>query len=102
MIHVVASIEVIEGKRDAFLAEFHKLVPLVYAEAGCREYAPYVDEVTSIAAQGGARANVVTVLEIWKDVASLQAHLNARHMEDFREKVKDLVVQVELQILKQA
>jgi quinol monooxygenase YgiN len=102
MIHVVANIEVVEGKRDAFLAEFHKLVPLVYAEAGCREYSPYVDEATSIPAQGGGRANVVTVLEKWRDVASLKAHLEARHMNEFRERVKELVVDVKLQILKQA
>ena len=102
MVHVVATIEVVAGKRDAFLAEFHQLVPQVYAEAGCLEYAPYLDETTDIAAQGGTRDNVVTVLEKWKDVDSLKAHLVAPHMNEYREKVKDLVVGVKLQILKQA
>lgn len=102
MVHVVATIEVVDGRRDAFLAAFHKLVPLVYAEAGCHEYAPYIDEDTGIAAQGGCRANIVTVLEKWKNVAALEAHLKVPHMQEFREQVKDLVVGVKLQILKQA
>lgn len=102
MVHVVATIELVDGKREAFLQEFHKLVPLVYAEAGCHEYGPYLDEETDIEAQGGARDNVVTVLEKWKDVASLKAHLEAPHMGEFRESVKDLVSSVKLQILKQA
>lgn len=102
MVHVVATIEVVDGKRDAFLQEFHKLVPLVYAEAGCHEYAPYLDVETDIDAQGESRANVVTVLEKWRDVAALKAHLNAAHMKAFREKAGHLVANVRLQILKQA
>ena len=102
MVHVVATIEVAAGKREEFLAEFHKLVPLVYAESGCHEYAPYVDLSTEIAAQGEIRDDVVSVLEKWKDLAALEEHLQAPHMRAFREKVKGLVVAVRLQILKQA
>lgn len=101
MVHVIATIEVVDGKRDAFLQEFHKLVPQVYAESGCHEYAPFVDEDTDIPAQGGARGNVVTVLEKWRDVDSLTAHLGASHMGEFRKRIKDLVKEVKLQILKQ-
>jgi len=102
MVHVVATIELVDGKREAFLQEFHKLVPMVYAEVGCHEYGPYLDEETDIEAQGGARPNVVTVLEKWKDLPSLKAHLAAPHMGEFRERVKDMVSSVKLQILKQA
>jgi quinol monooxygenase YgiN len=101
MVHVVATIEVVDGKREAFLERFHKLVPLVYAESGCHEYAPFLDEDTDIEAQGGERPNVVTVLEKWKDIASLKTHLKAPHMAEFREKSKALVVGVSLQILRQ-
>ncbi len=34
MIHVIATIELNPGTREAFLEEFRKLVPLVRAEAG--------------------------------------------------------------------
>ena len=36
MIHVIATIEVQPGRRAAFLAEFHRIVPLVRAAAGQR------------------------------------------------------------------
>ncbi len=102
MVHVIASIHVVDGKRDDFLKEFHQLVPQVYGENGCHEYAPYIDLDTDIEQQGGARGNVVTVLEKWKDLDCLKTHLKASHMEEFREKVKDLVDKVELQVISQA
>ena len=42
MIHVIATIELAPGSRDAFLAEFGKLIPDVKAEAGCIAYGPAV------------------------------------------------------------
>ena len=51
MIYVIATIEVKPGKRDAFLAEFHRNVPNVLAEKGCIEYGPTVDVKTEIKAQ---------------------------------------------------
>ena len=44
----------------------------------------------------------MTVLEKWKDLDCLKTHLKASHMEEFREKVKDLVDKVELQVISQA
>jgi quinol monooxygenase YgiN len=38
MIHVIATIELVEGQRAAFLKEFQALVPQVRAEVGCLEY----------------------------------------------------------------
>ena len=49
MIHVIATIEVREGRRDEFLKEFHRIVPLVRQEQGCLEYGPAVDVPTGIA-----------------------------------------------------
>ncbi len=99
MIHVIATIEVAEGKREAFLAEFHRLMPHVQAEAGCVEYGPTVDLPTRIAVQLPLRENVVTVVEKWATLDALQAHLAAPHMEKYREQVKDVVLRVQLQVL---
>jgi len=99
MIHVIATIELNPGKRDAFLAEFHKLVPQVQAEAGCLEYGPAIDVPTDISAQIPLRENVVTVVEKWVDLASLKDHLVAPHMLEYRPKVKDMVKGTTLQIL---
>ncbi|MSR57318.1 MAG: antibiotic biosynthesis monooxygenase [Planctomycetaceae bacterium] len=102
MIHVIATIELTDGARDAFLAEFRKLVPLVKAEAGCLEYGPTIDVVTEIGAQIPMRENVVTVVEQWADLPALKAHLVAPHMVDYRPRVKHLVKSTVLQILKPA
>jgi quinol monooxygenase YgiN len=102
MIHVIAAIELHEGKRDAFLAEFHKIVPLVRAEAGCLEYGPTVDVPANLPRQVPFRENVVTVVEKWESLEALQAHLQAPHMTEYRTRVKDLVKGAQLQVLKPA
>ena len=102
MLHVIATIELVEGQREAFLTEFRALVPKVRAEAGCLEYGPTVDMVSGIAAQGAPRKDVVTVVEKWSNLAALKAHLVAPHMEEYRPKVKHLVRSTTLQILEPA
>src|SRR5262245_2875421 len=102
MIVVIATIEVNEGQRDALLAEFHKVVPLVRAEAGCREYFPTVDAATELGVPTALRPNVVTVVEKWDSLDALRAHLGAAHMAEYRARVKDLVKGVRLQVLQPA
>ena len=102
MIHVIATIETQPGKRAAFLQEFHALMPLVHAETGCFEYGPAVDLATPIPVQVPLRPEVVTVVEKWADLAALTAHLQAPHMLAYRDRVKDLVAGVKLQILQPA
>ncbi len=102
MIHVIATIQLRSGNRDAFLAELHQLVPTVLQESGCLAYAPTVDLSTRVAAQGPIRSDVVTIVEQWSDLASLEAHLAAPHMAAYRQKVQPLVEQTSLQILQTA
>ena len=99
MIHVIATIEVKPGKRDAFLAEFKRIVPLVHAEAGCIEYGPTIDIASGISVQGPLREGVVVIIEKWASLAALKAHTQAAHMADYRVRVADLVSSVTLQIL---
>lgn len=99
LIHVIATIELNAGTRDAFLAEFQKIVAPVRAEAGCLDYGPTIDTNTGIAAQGSVRPDVVTVVERWASLEHLQAHLVAPHMVEYRPKVKDFVKSVKLRIL---
>lgn len=101
MIHVVAQISIRPGRRDDFLAEFHQIVPLVLAEDGCLEYGPTIDAETPIAAQQ-TDGNLVVIIEKWESVAHLQAHLTADHMQAYRERVKEMVVESRLRILSPA
>ena len=102
MIYVLATIELVEGKRDEFLQHFRQLVPLVLAEEGCLAYQPTIDIETTISAQGEARANVVTVVEQWESVEALEAHLMAPHMLAFRGQVQGLTAGTTLQITEPA
>jgi quinol monooxygenase YgiN len=99
MIHVIAGIELRPGTREQFLALFRANIPNVLAEEGCLRYEPTVDVEAGIAAQGGVRPNVVTIVEAWESVAHLKAHLAAPHMAAYREQVKDLVAGVRLQVV---
>ncbi len=98
MIHVIATVDLLPGKRDAFLAEFRKLIPDVKAEAGCIEYGPTVDAETDIPNQS-RNADRVVIIEKWETLAHLKAHAVAPHMQAYRPKVKDFVKSMELRVL---
>ena len=101
MIIVVATIELHEGHRARFLAEFHRIVPAVRAENGCIEYGPTVDAATDIEMQH-RNSNEVTIVEKWESVDALKAHLVAPHMIEYRPKVSNMVASSKLQILEPA
>ena len=91
MIHVLATITVRPGKREALLAEFHRIVPLVCAEAGCIEYGPAVDADGIGPIQTKLGADTFVVVEKWASAADLAAHAAAPHMKDYAAKVKEMV-----------
>ncbi|MEP3480123.1 MAG: putative quinol monooxygenase [Fuerstiella sp.] len=98
MIVVIATVTCVPGQRDAFLSEFKKIVPEVLNELGCMEYAPTIDEPSSIAGQH-CDENRVTIVEKWSDLAALDRHLSAPHMVEYRPKVADFVQATELRVL---
>jgi quinol monooxygenase YgiN len=101
MIHVLAAIEVVPGRRAELIAEFGRVVPLVRAEAGCIEYGPAIDlPDTGIPAQQPVRENMLVVIEKWESLEALKAHLVAPHMLEYRTRVKHLIAGLQLQILK--
>jgi quinol monooxygenase YgiN len=99
MVHVVATIEAAEGKRDAVLAEFRRIIPAVRAEDGCIEYGTAVDVASGHPAQLPLRPDVVTVVEKWASLDALRAHGQAPHMLDFRQRTSGLVKKVTLQVM---
>lgn len=99
MIHVIATIELAPGTREAFLAEFRKLIPDVRAEQGCIEYGPAIDAETDIGIQAKIGPDKVVIVEKWESVAALKAHSVAPHMQAYRPRVKDYVRGMELRVL---
>ncbi len=99
MIYVVATIQVTDGHRDEFLALQKDLLPLVRAEKGCVEYSPSV-EVPFGDSKSAPRDNAVVMHERWETLDDLQAHSAAPHMHDFRQKTKQLVLGVKIEVFK--
>ena len=92
MIHVIATIELAPGTREAYLAEFRKIIPDVRAEKGCIEYGPAVDAPTDLSNQARIGSDKVVVVEKWEDLAALKAHSVSPHMQAYRVHVSTTVV----------
>lgn len=102
MIHVLATIQLHPGRREAFLAEFRKIIAPVRSENGCIEYGPAVEMRTDIGNQSPPDDNAVTVIEKWSSLDALKAHMVAPHMVAYRPRVREMVVSTRLQILESA
>jgi quinol monooxygenase YgiN len=102
MIHVVATVQVKPGKREEFLKHFRAIVSTVLFEKGCKKYGPTVDLPAGLPRQVDPRPDTVVIVEEWDTLDDLKAHLAAPHMATYREKVKDLVVSAQLQVLQDA
>jgi quinol monooxygenase YgiN len=102
MIYVVATIELVEGMREKFLAEQRHLLPLVRAEEGCVEYAPTVEVALTDPPKTPLRTNCIIMHEKWKTLANLQAHAVAPHMKEFRTKSKPMVAGIKIEVFQPA
>ena len=102
MIHVIATVELKPGCRDAYLEVLMGNVAAVQAEKGCLEYAPTIDVQTDITMQDPTNDNVVTIIETWQNIAALKNHFIEPHMLAYREKVKDLIRKVSIRVLQPA
>jgi quinol monooxygenase YgiN len=101
MISVLASIEIKEGQRAAFLEIFNANVPAVRQESGCIEYYPAVDIDSGFPVQR-LDQNVVTIIEKWQSLEALKAHLATPHMLRYKEQVEPMVKDLSLKVLQVA
>ena len=101
MINVIASIRVKAGRVSEFLEIFKSNVPNVKKERGCIEYCPTVDIDADLPVQS-LDENVVTIIEKWESLEALHDHLEAPHMLAYREKVKDMVENASIKVLREA
>ena len=100
MIYVIATVELVEGKRGKYLSELKKVIPDIRAEIGCLEYGPATDVATDIPVQDQVNENVVTIIERWTDIQALKDHLKTHHMKTYREATKSVVKGLSVRILK--
>ncbi|HPQ61147.1 MAG TPA: putative quinol monooxygenase [Syntrophales bacterium] len=98
MIYVIATIEVVEGKREPYLEEIGKILPDVRAEKGCIEYVPVIDLPAQFSAQEPVRGDRVTIIEKWETLEDLKSHMEAPHMKKYRERARKYIVSSRVQI----
>jgi quinol monooxygenase YgiN len=89
-----------EGRLTEFIEIFKSNVPNVREERGCIEYFPTVDINADLPPQSLDR-NVVTIIEKWESLDALRDHLKAPHMLSYKERVKDMVEDLSLKVLKE-
>jgi quinol monooxygenase YgiN len=99
MVCVIATIDLKDGKRENYLKEIRKILPIVRNEKGCIEYNPTIDVDTGSKLQITYRPDTVIVLEKWESLEALKNHGMAPHMTDFRNAVKEFMQSMQLQIL---
>ena len=88
------------GRLSEFVEIFKSNVPNVREERGCIEYFPTVDINADLPPQS-MDENVVTIIEKWESLEALRDHLKAPHMLSYKEKVKDIVEDLSLKVLKE-
>ncbi len=99
MIHVLAYITAKPGLRDALLAEFHGIMPLVHAEAGCIEYGPVIDAPDFGGFQTPVGPDTFAVVEKWESAELLRAHVAIQHMQDYSARTKDMIANRVLHVM---
>jgi len=99
MICVIATLEVAAGRRQELLGLLRGVMPKVRAEPGCIEYSPMIDLRSGLSMQGPVRGNVVVLIEKWESLAALKSHFKTLHMVEYFEKVEELQLSMDLQIV---
>lgn len=102
MIHVLADVALVPGKRDAWLAAFNAIVPKVHAEDGCLAYEATFDADPPHPRATAIGPDAAVIVERWRDMDALIAHGSAPHMLEYREAIKDYVRSVSLRVLSPA
>jgi len=99
MIHVIAKITTVPGKRADVLKAFLANVPAVLAEDGCIEYQPITDVAGAADFQTNIGSDSFMVVEKWATIETLHAHAKSEHMAAYGASVRDLIADRAVHIL---
>ncbi|MGV8058542.1 MAG: putative quinol monooxygenase [Smithellaceae bacterium] len=99
MICVIATVNLNEGKRDAYLAELQKIIPDVRKEDGNIEYVAYIDFASGVSVLPPVRPDTVTIIEKWGSMDALKKHMTAPHMASYAKATKGIVQSMQVQVI---
>ncbi|MFY9970450.1 MAG: putative quinol monooxygenase [Roseiarcus sp.] len=91
MIRVVVMLAAKPGRRDELIAAFEDVAQTVRREAGCIEYAAFVDATGVGPFQAKVGPDRCIILEKWESAEALNAHVAQPHMAAYNKKTKDLI-----------
>jgi quinol monooxygenase YgiN len=100
MVHVLAFITTLPGRREEVLQAFRANMPAVHAEAGCIEYTPVVD--ADGLGQDRFGPDCFVVIEKWASADALAAHAKSPHMAAYAAKVGAAIARRAVHILQSA
>ena len=87
--------------REAVLGLFKNVIPTVLAEPGCHGYAPMLDADVNAEFQS-TDANCIVMIEQWKDIEALRAHMETPHMLAFHRQAGEHIAEIKVKILQPA
>jgi quinol monooxygenase YgiN len=82
---VIGEAEAAPGRREQMLEAANAMAAATRSDEGCESYGFYVD---------ATRDDVVLSVEVWRDQAALDAHMDHDHTQRFMADVPDLVAGV--------
>jgi quinol monooxygenase YgiN len=103
MIYAISSIEVKPEQLLEFVQLLRQNAPKVRAASGCLGYEPTVDVASGLVGlESGVRPGLVTVVESWESMEAFRTHLEAVDTIAFNARVRDMVVNVSIEVLRPA
>jgi quinol monooxygenase YgiN len=79
---VIGEAEAAPGRRDQMLEAANAMAAATRTDEGCESYGFYID---------ATRDDIVLSVEVWRDQAALDAHMDHHHTHRFMADVPDLV-----------
>jgi quinol monooxygenase YgiN len=102
MIHVIAVITTVPGKRAELIGAICANTPAVRAEEGCIEYGAVVDASEPAPLWRAFGSDTVVIIEKWESRAALKRHAAAPHMAAYAAEVKDIIAERVIHVLEPA
>jgi quinol monooxygenase YgiN len=99
VIYVIASIQAEEGKRDELAQAFRGVLDKVRAKPGCIEYSLALHTPSGFAGQAPYEDNVLLIVEKWRDMGALQAHISDPVYQSWFAVQWELIADASMQIM---
>lgn len=99
MIHVIATVTALPGRREAVLDAFRAVAPTVRAKTGCLQYDLALPTPSGLPGQLAFEDGDLVIVERWSGLADLMAHLEDEHYRAWFLQVHGCLCNASMQVL---